>query len=70
LPSARRRATNCILSSIAEHSFQGISPFLKPGGSVTHVFGTMCFGGKHFSTVLHSIIKIEAMRRTDEALNS
>jgi DnaA-like protein len=27
------------------------------------------FGGKHHTTVLHSINKIEAMRRTDEALN-
>jgi chromosomal replication initiator protein len=28
------------------------------------------FGGRHYSTVLHAINKIEAMRRTDEALNS
>ena len=27
------------------------------------------FGGRHYSTVLHAIDKIEAMRRTDEALN-
>ena len=27
------------------------------------------FGGMHHTTVLHSINKIEAMRRTDEALN-
>ena len=27
------------------------------------------FGGKHHTTVLHSINKIEAMRRSDEALN-
>jgi hypothetical protein len=27
------------------------------------------FGGRHHTTVLHSINKIEAMRRTDEALN-
>ena len=27
------------------------------------------FGGRHHSTVLHSINKIEALRRTDEALN-
>ena len=27
------------------------------------------FGGRHHSTVLHSINKIDAMRRTDEALN-
>jgi chromosomal replication initiator protein len=27
------------------------------------------FGGRHHSTALHSINKIEAMRRTDEALN-
>jgi len=27
------------------------------------------FGGMHHTTVLHSIHKIEAMRRTDEALN-
>jgi len=27
------------------------------------------FSGRHHSTVLHSINKIEAMRRTDEALN-
>src|SRR5262249_44616204 len=40
---ASRRATNCILSSIAEHSFQGITPSLPEGGSVTHVSGTMCY---------------------------
>jgi chromosomal replication initiator protein len=28
------------------------------------------FGGMHHTTVLHAISKIEAMRRTDEALNS
>jgi hypothetical protein len=28
------------------------------------------FGGKHHTTVLHSINRIEAMRRTDQALNS
>src|SRR5215469_9305774 len=39
---ASRRATNCSLSSVTEHSFQGISPSLKPGGSVTHVSGTKC----------------------------
>src|SRR5262249_19546387 len=39
---ASRRATNCILSSVTEHSFQGISPSLKPGGSVTYVSGTKC----------------------------
>jgi len=27
------------------------------------------FGGRHHSTVLHSINKIDAMRRSDEALN-
>jgi len=27
------------------------------------------FGGRHYTTVLHSINKIETMRRTDEALN-
>ena len=27
------------------------------------------FGGRHHATVLHSIKKVEAMRRTDEALN-
>jgi chromosomal replication initiation ATPase DnaA len=27
------------------------------------------FGGWHYTTVLHAISKIEAMRRTDEALN-
>ena len=27
------------------------------------------FGGRHHTTVLHSINKIEEMRRTDEALN-
>jgi chromosomal replication initiator protein len=27
------------------------------------------FGGRHHTTVLHSINKIEAMRRSDEALN-
>src|SRR5580698_10573461 len=40
---ASRRATNCIRSSVTEHSFQGIFPSLKPGGSVTHVSGTMCY---------------------------
>jgi len=28
------------------------------------------FGGRHYTTVLHAISKIEAMRRTDQALNS
>ena len=28
------------------------------------------FGGRHHSTVLHSIRKIEGMRKSDEALNS
>jgi len=27
------------------------------------------FGGRHHATVLHSINKIEAMRRSDEAMN-
>jgi chromosomal replication initiator protein len=27
------------------------------------------FGGRHHTTVLHSVNKIEKMRRTDEALN-
>jgi hypothetical protein len=40
---ARRRATNCSLSSIAEHSFQGISFLPNQGESVTHVSGTMCY---------------------------
>src|SRR5215469_10685817 len=31
---ASRRATNCNLSSMAEHSFQGIYFLLKKGGSV------------------------------------
>src|ERR1700741_809718 len=39
---ASRRATNCILSSITEHSFQGIASSPR-GGSVTHVSGTMCY---------------------------
>ena len=28
------------------------------------------FGGKHHTTVLHAVNKVEAMRRVDEALNS
>src|SRR6266851_9686487 len=40
---ASRRATNCSLSSITEHSFQGITPSQKTGGSFTHVSGTMCY---------------------------
>ena len=40
---ASRRATNCILSSIAEHSFQGITPSSLEEESVTHVSGTMCY---------------------------
>src|SRR5215467_9792455 len=40
---ASRRATNCSLSSITEHSFHGITPSQKTGGSVTHVSGTMCY---------------------------
>ena len=27
------------------------------------------FGGRHHTTVLHAVNKVEAMRRTDEALN-
>src|SRR5215471_19126175 len=40
---ASRRPTNCSLSSMTEHSFQGITPSQKTGGSVTHVSGTMCY---------------------------
>src|SRR5882724_8538657 len=39
---ASRRATNCSLSSITEHSVQAITSSLPEGGSVTHVFGTKC----------------------------
>src|SRR6266850_8181074 len=39
---ASRRATNCSLSSMTEHSFQGIHFLLKKEGSVTHVSGTFC----------------------------
>ena len=35
-------ATNCSLSSMTEHSFQGIHFLLKKGGSVTHVSGAKC----------------------------
>src|SRR5580693_806844 len=37
---ASRRATNCNLSSITEHSFQGITPSSLEEESVTHVSGT------------------------------
>src|ERR1700719_468661 len=37
------RATNCSLSSITEHSFQGIIPSPLRGESVTYVSGTMCY---------------------------
>src|ERR1700729_3599189 len=40
---ASRRATNFILSSITEHSFQGIAPSPLRGESVTYVSGTMCY---------------------------
>src|ERR1700683_1113853 len=40
---ASRRATNCSLSSITEHSFHGIAPPLKKGKSVTYVSGTNCY---------------------------
>jgi hypothetical protein len=40
---ASRRATNCSLSSITEHSFQGIHSLPKRGKSVTHVSGTICY---------------------------
>src|ERR1700722_7848358 len=40
---ASRRATNCSLSSITEHSFQGITPSPLRGESVTYVSGTMCY---------------------------
>src|SRR6202140_1711462 len=40
---ASRRATNCSLSSITEHSFQGIAPSPLRGESVTYVSGTMCY---------------------------
>src|SRR6266567_1405544 len=38
-----RRATNCSLSSMTEHSFQGIQPSPKKGKSVTYVSGTICY---------------------------
>src|ERR1700683_1870283 len=40
---ASRRAPNCSLSSITEHSFQGITPSPLRGESVTHVSATMCY---------------------------
>src|SRR6516225_5331538 len=40
---ASRRATNCSLSSITEHSFQGIITPSPEGESVTYVSGTMCY---------------------------
>src|ERR1700733_2636568 len=40
---ASRRATNFILSSITEHSFQGIAPSPLRRESVTYVSGTMCY---------------------------
>src|SRR6266404_3314366 len=39
---ASRRATNCSLSSMTEHSFQGITPSSLEEESVTHVSGTKC----------------------------
>src|SRR5215469_740442 len=41
---AIRRLTNCILSSITDHSFHGIHflPLQKKEKSVTHVSGTNC----------------------------
>jgi len=39
---ASRRATNCSLSSMTEHSFQGIHFLLRKGGSVAYVSGTFC----------------------------
>src|SRR5882724_7528464 len=40
---ASRRATNCNLSSMTEHSFQGITPSSLEEESVTHVFGTIYY---------------------------
>src|SRR6202046_1964469 len=40
---ASRRATNCILSSVTEHSFQGTSPSRLREESVTYVSGTKCY---------------------------
>src|ERR1700693_1871814 len=40
---ASRRATNCSLSSITEHSFQGITPSPLRGESVPYVSGSMCY---------------------------
>src|SRR6516162_8895945 len=40
---ASRRATNCSLSSITKHSFQGIITPSPEGESVTYVSGTMCY---------------------------
>src|SRR6266705_2763262 len=40
---ASRRATNCSLSSMTEHSFQGIASSPKRRKSVTYVFGTICY---------------------------
>jgi hypothetical protein len=40
--SASRRARNCGLSSVTEHSFQGIAPSPKRAGSVTYVSGMFC----------------------------
>src|SRR5215469_5338987 len=39
----RTRATNCSLSSMTEHYFQGIYFLPKKGGSVTYVSGTFCY---------------------------
>src|SRR5450432_3991939 len=50
---ASRRATNCSLSSIAEHSFQGIAPSPLRGESVTYVSGTMCYPCLRSLTILY-----------------
>ena len=53
---ASRRATNCSLSSITEHSFQGIAPSPFTGKSVTYVSGTvryLCLRPLKVQTGLH-----------------
>src|SRR5580704_16745038 len=58
---ASRRATNCSLSSITEHSFQGITPSPLRGESVTYVSGTMCYLCLRPLTIKQRVFSIRAV---------
>src|SRR5580658_6153678 len=65
---ASRRATNCSLSSITEHSFQGITTSPLRGESVTYVSGTMCYLCLRPLIRVHDLHHTRVTRKCEERL--